>query len=148
MRVRPAHRLLQDGVKLVEREVRGQEDPAPDQWAGIFERDLDAASSSRDPFGARSVRRNNALRTSDTPLAAHLVPEVRPLSARVSLCHGVATTAVRATSTCSPFRGRFCHRLTRGTAQAERAHPFSCQVVRLRRIKSVSKTAWSCPLTA
>jgi hypothetical protein len=40
------------------------------------------------------------------------------------------------------FEMQACHRLTHGTAQAERAHSFSCQVVRLRPMRSVSKT---CP---
>src|SRR5260370_15184761 len=55
--------------------------------------------------------------TAMRPSRCRVRQEVVPLPARVSLCHGVATTAVEATFTCSPFRGWFCHSLTRVNAQ-------------------------------
>src|SRR5262249_30797611 len=47
MRVRPADRFLQDRVKLVERKVRWNEDPAPNRRADIFQRDLQLKDGDR-----------------------------------------------------------------------------------------------------
>jgi hypothetical protein len=41
--VRPTHRGLQDGVQFAERPVRADNEPPPERWPGVFERDLELA---------------------------------------------------------------------------------------------------------